>query len=284
MATTTTNFGWDIPQSTDLVKDGATAIAALGQDIDTALVDLKGGTTGQVLAKASATDLDFSWVAQDDSNAIQNAIVDAKGDLIAATAADTPARLAVGANDTVLTADSTAATGLKWAAVSAGGMTLLNAGGTALTTSTVTVNVTTTGYTSLKIYLKNVYGDTNANAVWMRINGDTGSNYSYSGVRNDGGVSGVGALSATSIPYLVYQYPSNNTDLRKGSAMVDIFQPTATDRFEINWQSFGFSNTSTTGNVAGSAVYDGSAAISSLTFFASAGNFSGGTVYIYGVK
>lgn len=115
MATTTTNFGWDIPQSTDLVKDGATAIAALGQDIDTALVDLKGGTTGQVLAKASNTDLDYSWVAQDDSNAIQNAIVDAKGDLIAATANDTPARLAVGANGTILVADSTAATGLKWA-------------------------------------------------------------------------------------------------------------------------------------------------------------------------
>lgn len=61
MATTTTNFGWDIPQSTDLVKDGATAIAALGQDIDTAFIDLKGGTTGQVLAKASGTDLDFTW-------------------------------------------------------------------------------------------------------------------------------------------------------------------------------------------------------------------------------
>jgi hypothetical protein len=118
MATTTTNFGWDIPQSTDLVKDGATAIAALGQDIDTAFVDLKGGTTGQVLAKASGTDLDFSWVAQDDSNAIQNAIVDAKGDLIAATAADTPARLAVGTNGQVLTADSTASTGLAWATIS----------------------------------------------------------------------------------------------------------------------------------------------------------------------
>ena len=114
MATTTTNFGWDIPQSTDLVKDGATAIAALGQDIDTAMVDLKGGTTGQVLAKASGSDLDFSWVAQDDSNAIQNAIVDAKGDLIGATANDTPARLAVGTNGQILTADSTAATGLAW--------------------------------------------------------------------------------------------------------------------------------------------------------------------------
>jgi hypothetical protein len=65
MATTTTNFGWDIPQSTDLVKDGATAIAALGQDIDTAFVDLKGGTTGQILAKASNTDLDYTWVTND---------------------------------------------------------------------------------------------------------------------------------------------------------------------------------------------------------------------------
>lgn len=138
MATTTTNFGWDIPQSTDLVKDGATAIAALGQDIDTALVDLKGGTTGQVLSKASGTDLDFTWVAQDDSNAIQNAIVDAKGDLITATAADTPARLGVGTNGHVLTADSTTATGLKWAAVAAGGKVLQVVNATTATTVSIT--------------------------------------------------------------------------------------------------------------------------------------------------
>jgi hypothetical protein len=73
MATTTTNFGWDIPQSTDLVKDGATAIAALGQDIDTALIDLKGGSTGQVLSKTSGTDLDFTWVEQDDTTLAFNA-------------------------------------------------------------------------------------------------------------------------------------------------------------------------------------------------------------------
>lgn len=122
MATTTTNFGWDIPQSTDLVKDGATAIAALGQDIDTALIDLKGGTTGQVLAKASSADLDFSWVAVDPLT-----ILDAKGDLISATAADTPARLAVGTNGQVLTADSAETTGLKWAtpAAPASGLTFI---------------------------------------------------------------------------------------------------------------------------------------------------------------
>jgi len=124
MPTTTPNFGWSVPVSTDLVKDGATAIELLGDSIDASLVDLKGGTSGQVLAKNSNTDMDFIWVAQDDSNAIQNAIVDAKGDLIGATAADTPARLAVGTNGQVLTADSTAATGLKWATPAGGGKVL----------------------------------------------------------------------------------------------------------------------------------------------------------------
>jgi hypothetical protein len=65
MATTTTNFGWDIPQSTDLVKDGATAIAALGQDIDTSMLGLKGGTTGQILSKTSGTDMAFTWITND---------------------------------------------------------------------------------------------------------------------------------------------------------------------------------------------------------------------------
>ena len=114
---TTTNFGWTTPDDTSLVKDGAAAIRTLGQSIDTSMADLEGGTTGQVLSKASNTDMDFTWVTTDDTNAIQNAIVDAKGDLIAATAADTPARLAVGTNGHVLTADSTAATGIKWAAL-----------------------------------------------------------------------------------------------------------------------------------------------------------------------
>lgn len=61
MATTTPNFGWSVPTSSDLVKNGAVAIETLGDSIDASLVDLKGGTTGQVLTKASGTDMDFSW-------------------------------------------------------------------------------------------------------------------------------------------------------------------------------------------------------------------------------
>ena len=62
---TTTNFGWETPDDTDLVKDGAAAIRTALGGVDTSLVDLKGGTTGQVLSKATGTDLDFTWTTID---------------------------------------------------------------------------------------------------------------------------------------------------------------------------------------------------------------------------
>lgn len=61
----TTNFGWETPDDTDLVKDGAAAMRTLGNAIDTSFVDLKGGTTGQILSKASNTDLDYTWITND---------------------------------------------------------------------------------------------------------------------------------------------------------------------------------------------------------------------------
>lgn len=125
----TTNFNWETPDDTDLVKDGAAAMRTLGNSIDTSFVDLKGGTTGQVLSKASNTDLDYTWVTSDDANAIQNAIVDAKGDLIAASAADTPARLAVGADGETLVADSSTSTGLRYQGSMAAGRNLIINGG-----------------------------------------------------------------------------------------------------------------------------------------------------------
>lgn len=114
MANPTSNFGWQMPTPTDLVTDLPADFEVFGQAVDTSLADLKGGTTGQVLAKNSNTNMDFVWVTSDDANAIQNTIVDAKGDLIAASAADTPARLGVGSNGSLLMADNTTATGLKW--------------------------------------------------------------------------------------------------------------------------------------------------------------------------
>lgn len=164
MATTTPNFGWSVPTSTDLVKDGATAIETLGDSIDASLVDLKGGTTGQVLAKNSNTDMDFTWSAIDPL-----VILDAKGDLITATAADTPARLAVGTNGQVLTADSTAATGLKWAAGSASGMTLVARTSFSNVASQAFDNVFSTSYFSYLVIIEQIYAATNSDDLQMQM-------------------------------------------------------------------------------------------------------------------
>ena len=136
----TTNFNWETPDDTDLVKDGAAAIRTLGNSIDTSFVDLKGGTTGQILSKASNTDLDYTWIANDQGDitevqagtgisvasgtgpipVVTNTVAtayDAKGDLVVGTGADTFSRLAVGGtNGHTLQVDSSTSTGLKWAA------------------------------------------------------------------------------------------------------------------------------------------------------------------------
>ena len=78
-------YGWAEPDNTDLVKNGALAIRTMGDAIDT--------TMGTMTPKSTFT---------------------AKGSIAAATAASTPANLSVGANATMLIADSTAATGLAW--------------------------------------------------------------------------------------------------------------------------------------------------------------------------
>jgi hypothetical protein len=96
------------------------------------------GTSITSLAALTATDVVeiLAWGVFNVANTISNTLIDAKGDILAGSAADTVSRLAVGANDTVLTADSSTATGLKWAAPAAGAVVQVK-------------SLTTTGYTSV---------------------------------------------------------------------------------------------------------------------------------------
>jgi hypothetical protein len=279
MATTTTNFGWDIPQSTDLVKDGATAIAALGQDIDTALVDLKGGTTGQVLAKASGTDLDFSWVAQDDSNAIQNAIVDAKGDLIAATAADTPARLAVGTNGHVLTADSTAATGIKWAApVSSSALTFISAVTFSASSSIDFSNVFSSTYDNYLVMGSYTASSTGGLNYRFRVSGadDSTANYNTQNLQVSGASVGAELLSnQTSGTFAAY----NSTS--RSSFSAEILSPFLSQTTSYFCQG-QFSTSTLLGNCYYGA-FNATTSFTGMTFLPAAGNVTG-TIRIYGIS
>ena len=195
---TTTNFGWTTPDDTDLVKDGASAIRTLGSAIDTSLVDLKGGTTGQVLAKASGTDLDFEFITPATSP------LTTKGDLF--TFSTVAARVPVGTNGQVLTADSAEATGLKFATpAAAGGLTLIASG--SLSGSTVSITSIPQTYKDIRLYVLNWSASGDGDLVW-KINNTTANTYYYiassNNVINKTGTGGSGIRLSSSITQAAY--------------------------------------------------------------------------------
>ena len=84
MANPTTYFGWVMPTATDLVTDLPADFNVFGQGVDTSMQDLLGGTTGQVLSKASNTNMDFAWIEQDDTTLSFNAQTGTTYTLVAA--------------------------------------------------------------------------------------------------------------------------------------------------------------------------------------------------------
>jgi hypothetical protein len=65
MSNPTTPFSWQMPTNTDLVTDLPADFEVFGQAVATSMADLLGGTSGQILAKNSNTDMDFVWIAND---------------------------------------------------------------------------------------------------------------------------------------------------------------------------------------------------------------------------
>ena len=274
---TTTNFGWETPDDTDLVKDGAAAIRTLGQSIDTSMADLEGGTTGQVLSKASNADMDFTWVTSDDANAIQNSIVDAKGDLIAATANDTPARLAVGTNGHVLTADSTAATGIKWAApASSGALTLIST--TPFTSSTAVNidNVFSTTYQYYKIII-NITSVSVATSIFqrMRVGGADATSGYLSRFLNQNSTT-ISGQNQTQGFYLGETNTTGVTWFSHSQEILNAFETRPTQMIGAGTESDGgtFKQTKTGG------VLDNSTSYTGTTFYPISGNITG-TVRVY---
>lgn len=254
---TTTNYGWTTPDDTALVKDGAAAIRTLGSSIDSTL----------------KTQIDAQ---------IPDSLLTTKGDLIAATGASTPARLASSAvNNEVLTVDTSTATGLKWATPPTGSLTLLST--TTLSGAITTISSISGSYTHLFLY---IYGMTNATATGrFRIapNGNTA-------ISNNLGPNATNTVTTNPSDYL-YAFGSNSSyvqplftsNLNAVSLTIYNYSSTAAYKtFSGNGILLNGSSTQVASFVTGGIQT--TSAITSLDFSNLGGNLSTGTVLLYGVK
>jgi len=260
---TTTNYSWTTPDDTALVKDGAAAIRSLGTAIDTTVFT----NAGAAVAKAT---------------------VDAKGDLIAGTADNTVARLAVGANDTVLTADSSTATGLKWAAPVASGTswTLLNSGGTTLTgASTITVSGISS-VNKLMILFEGASSVNNGFDCYLRLNTDSNANY----IAHGGGIFNNSTDGENTRLYTIEESGRTEINLGTNSQASRAFNGAVffdgcntsgvKSFFSLGSGDFSTTNSGSRGIFQG-GYWKGTATVTSVSAISSSGNFDAGKIYVY---
>jgi len=298
---TTSNFGWTTPADTDLVKDGAAAIRTLGNGIDTSLLDLKGGTSGQVLSKNSNTDLDYTWVTPNvgDITEVQAGVgisvasgtgpipvitnsstdlITTAGDLLYGTAADTVARLGIGTANQVLAVNS-GATAPQWV-TPAGALTVSQITTGTLSGASVTIS-SLTAYDDIIGFVKGITLNGN-DSLGFRIN-----------------------ANATSPNYKTWQayeiqgtnYPTNytqNTDMFKTNDQLKSSSSSNNFWWHLtNCKASGLTmveflytyekSTSVFVTQWGKGIFDVAAAVSSIRFLTGGGqSFTAGDYEIYG--
>jgi hypothetical protein len=205
--------------------------------------------------------------------------IDAKGDLIGGTGADTFARLAVGANDTVLTADSSTATGLKWAAAAGGGgMTSIASG--SLSGSGLSLTSISGSYKNLQLVIRGV--TTTASADYsLTINNNGGSIYNILNLRATATTfSGVASQNGTQI-YININTPTAAT---AASFLLNFYDYTKTTTYKQfdNHATYAYSGGQETFKQF-CGVQDANA-LTRIDITLSTGTFTAGTYTLYGVN
>ena len=288
----TTNYNWETPDDTDLVKDGAAAIRTLGNSIDTTTKNLNPetttgdiayrsatantntrlaiGSTGQVLTVAAGVP---SWATPTDQTPLTT-----KGDVFTFSTVD--ARLGVGANGTVLTADSAETTGLKWAApASGGGMTLIST--TALTGSSVTLTSIPGTYRSLYFYIHGVTitSAANYNLIW-EPNG-TSSTGRWGAVIRSGTTTATDGAS-TQLRGSIYETidgaSANNVWILK------IYEYASSTKYKALDFSGGYKGAAADNAGVAGGYWPDNSAITSFKISTSTSTFNAGSISLYGVQ
>ena len=204
-----------------------------------------------------------------------------KGDIITATAANTPARLGVGSDNQILVADSTASTGLKWATPSSGGMTVISSG--SLSSTSVLISSIPATYTDLILEIANYTTTVTGWATDLRMNDDSTANRHYTTAAF--AAVGTTAFNDTKILLTVdnYQVSSGSTGLIR----VRIPSYANTTTWKIAECIAVVNGGATPTNLVFTAqcgLYNQTGAISSLRILPNSGATIGGTYTLYGVK
>lgn len=240
---TTTNYGWSTPDNTALVKDGASAIRTLGSSVDTSLKSLSPGTT--------AGDIDYY------------------------TSSTAKSRLAIGSTSQVLTVSGGVP---AWATPSSGGMTSLASG--TLSGASVVISSISGSYIDLYLVITNRVQATANKAAVIRLNGDSGTNYTTSTTYGNDSAAGIATPDQTFIRTAGDAQISGTSFSIETIKLYNYANTSIHKICDIN--SYNSATSATIRNSIG--FYKSASAITSITITTESGNLTSGNYVLYGVK
>jgi hypothetical protein len=270
------------PNDGDIWIDSDDEVASV-----TSITDSTSTTSSTVAASATAVKSAYDLA----NGAIAKSLVDAKGDLIVASAADTVGRLAVGTNGHVLTADSAETTGVKWAAASSGGGYTLLATATPSAATSLSFGSISGNYKHLFLIWRNVRQSAQDVGWAVRLNNDSGTNYRFHLITFDeSSMSPVYNLTnREEFGVLINDsgvIPSTGSadDANVSTGYLWVYRYTESESKILMSRATGEGTSSSTMRTDIEGTYTGTSAITSIDFIRQSTQTITGTFFLYGVS